>query len=497
MTTDAEMTTDADTTAGIAVSTAQDVDRIFQVQKASYSPARPPTLAERLDRLERVEKMLQENYTELVDALQADFGHRSRDQIVGADIFAVMSHLPHIKRHLKKWVKPRRRSSGALGLAGVRSYVVNEPLGVVGVMSPFNAPVSLALDPAVEALAAGNRVMVKPSELTPRTAGVLGRLVARYFDESELAVVSGGPDISAHFSALPWDKFVFTGGTGVGRKILAAAAPNLTPVILELGGKCPAVVLPDADIAAVGAKVAQGRLGNGGQICLCVDYALVPEASLEAFLDAVIEKTVTDFPTVQGNPEVSAIIDRRSYDRVLGYVAEAREKGFRVVQPDRYRGETLDPETRQLPLTIVVDPDDRLAVHREEVFGPVLSVYTYRTLDQALDLVNAKEKPLALYVFGRNRRAIRRVVDETSSGGVSVNELSLHAMSTSMGFGGVGPSGMGRYRGGRVGFEAFTNPKSVSVQSRLLARFSGGLLPPFTTERQRTMLYRMARLPRG
>jgi coniferyl-aldehyde dehydrogenase len=473
-----------------------DVDRIFNTQKEHYSPADAPTLKQRTDRLERIERLLQENYVELIDALVADFGTRSRDQILSADIFPPMNHLAHVKRRLRQWIKPQRRSSGPLGLLGVRSRVINEPLGVVGIMSPFNAPISLALDPAIEAIAAGNSVMIKPSELTPTTTDLFGRLVSRYFEETELAVVSGGPDVSAHFAALPWDKFLFTGGTQTGKKILAAAAPNLTPVILELGGKCPAVVLPDADIERVGAKIAQGRLGNGGQVCLDVDYALVPDALLEPFISAVIAKNNADFPTVQHNPDVSSIIDDRSYERILAYIHQARENGYRVIQPDLYRDEILDPGTRQLPLTIIVDPGDDLSIHREEVFGPILSIYTYHQVDDAIAIINAKDKPLALYIFGKSKRDICTITTHTTSGGITVNDLALHALSTSIGFGGVGPSGMGRYQGGRIGYEAFTNPKAVVTQSRLLGRYSGSLVPPLRSERQRNTILRLAHLPR-
>ena len=479
----------------ICGSTVDEVDRVFKTQKVSYSPAKISTYAERLSLLGQMEKLLRENYNELSDAIEADFGSRSRDHILTADIFPPLLHIAHVKNHLKKWMKPQRRSSGALGLMGVRSYVINEPLGVVGVMSAFNAPVALSLDPASQALAAGNRVMIKPSELTPSTSGLLQQLVAKYFDESMLAVVNGGPDISEHFCALPWDKFLFIGGSDTGRKVLSAAAPNLTPVILELGGKCPAVVLPDANIQQVGAKIAQGRLANAGQVCLDVDYAVVHETVLEKFIDAVIAKNNSDFPTVQNNREVSALIDQRSYDRVLGYITEARRLGFRVIQPDIYDHEVLDQSARQLPLTIVVNPDERLQLHRDEVFGPILSVYTYRKLDHAIDIVNDQSKPLALYVFGKDRKAIHRVTTETSSGGVTINDLALHAFSNSMSFGGVGPSGMGRYMGGLLGYEAFTNPKAVAKQSRVLARYSGSVVPPFKGAWQRNALLRLAGLP--
>jgi coniferyl-aldehyde dehydrogenase len=481
----------------VATSTADDVDRVFWRQVSAYSPANVPTHEMRVDRLTRIERMLQRHYRELVATLQADFGYRSQDQIIAADIASVMPQLANVRRHLKQWMKPRRRSSGVLGLAGARSFIIDEPMGVVGIMSPFSAPIGLALSPAVDAISGGNSVTMKVSELTPQTAALFSQLVDQYFDETELAVVTGGPDISAHFAALPWDKFLFTGGTNTGKRVMAAAAPNLTPVILELGGKCPELVLPDADITVAATKAAQGRLNNAGQTCLAVDYALVPEAKLEPFIAGVLAKNNQDFPTVQGNPEYSSMIDEWAYQRVLDLIAEARDYGMRVIQPDIYASEYISSQTRQIPLTIVVNPDERVRLYREEVFGPILSVYTYRDIDEAISIVNAKRKPLSMYVFGRDTRTIDYVLHHTTAGGVTVNDLAVHAFSTSMGFGGVGHSGMGRYKGGRVGFEAFTNPKSVFRQSRVLSRFTSQALPPFRSERQRDALLRLGRLPRS
>jgi coniferyl-aldehyde dehydrogenase len=479
------------------VDTIDRVDAVFAAQRSAYSPAHPPTAEERIDRIERLERLLQDHYRDLTATLEADFGHRSPDQILAADLYPGMAHARHVRRHLRAWMRPRRKSSGALGLLGVRSREYVEPLGVVGIMSPFNAPISLAVDPAIDAIAAGNSVIMKPSELTPRTAALFQELVADAFDESQVAVVTGGVGISTHFAALAWDKFLFTGGTDTGKRILEAAAPNLTPVILELGGKCPALVLPDADIASVGAQVAQGRLGNAGQICLSVDYALIPQNRLEEFLDAALAGATDVFPTVQGNPDYSSMITDRAYDRVLEIIDDARTSGARILRPAAVAAEPLERRTRQIPLTIVVNPGPDTRVDREEVFGPVLSVYTYSSLDQAIALVNSKPKALALYVLGRDRAAIRRIVTSTSTGGITVNAAALHAMSGSIGFGGVGPSGMGRYKGGRVGFDAFSNSKPVVFASRLLLRMAGdNAAPPLRTERARSNLLRMARLPR-
>jgi coniferyl-aldehyde dehydrogenase len=481
----------------IPVDTIERVDAVFAAQRAAYSPVAAPAGEERIGRIERLERLLQENYRDLTAALEADFGYRSPDQILAADMYPGMAHAAHVRRHLRQWMRPRRKSSGTLGLLGVKSREYVEPLGVVGIMSPFNAPISLAIDPAIDAIAAGNRVIMKPSELTPHTAALFQQLVSAAFDESEVAVVTGGVEISAHFAALPWDKFLFTGGTDTGKRILAAAALNLTPVILELGGKCPALVLPDADIQVTGGQIAQGRLGNAGQICLSVDYALVPEDRLEEFLDSALATATRIFPTVQDNRDYSSMITDRAYDRVLDLIGDARASGARVLQPTEAAAEPLDRGTRQVPLTIVVNPQPGSRVDQEEIFGPILSVYTYRTLDQAIAIVNGKPKALALYVLGWDRTAIQRVVTSTSTGGVTVNAAALHAMSGSIGFGGVGPSGMGRYKGGRVGFDAFSNSKAVVYTSRLLLRIAGdNAAPPFRTERARNSLLRMARLPR-
>lgn len=465
----------------------QEARAVFQRQKSQCSPSSTATYGERIDRLERIETLCRSHLDEITEALQADFGCRNPDVTFLADIFPQLDHVKYVKRKLRKWMKRERAGWSPLSLTGQRTYVIHEPLGVVGIMSPFNAPLSLALMPAVEALAAGNSVMIKTSESTPRTSELLGSLVARYFRAEEMAAVSGGVEMSRAFAALPWDLLFFTGGSEVGRKILSAAAENLTPAILELGGKSPCVLLDDADVGEAARKIGRVRQMNGGQVCIAGDYVLLPERHLEAFIAAVVESDGEAYPSILDNPEYTSVIHDGAYDRLVTYVDEARAAGCRVVESNPMNEAVPDRATRKIPLTLVVDPADHLKVSREEIFGPILPVHTYRRLDDAIAHINGGDKPLALYVFGRNRRRIDKILHSTSSGGVTVNDLLLHAGSHTMGFGGVGESGMGRYKGGYVGYRAFSNPKSVFEQG-IMRRFTGIFFVPYASERTRRIL---------
>ena len=464
---------------------------IFDLQRSHYSPSRPPSYEQRIDRLNRLEQLCRDHMDEITAALSADFGDRHPDYSFLADIYPPLVHTKHVKSHLRRWMRRQRVSSGLMALSGQRTYIVNEPLGVVGIMSPFNAPVSLALDPAVDAIAAGNTVILKMSESAPRTADITQALVEKYFKPEEMAVAVGEAEVSKAFAALPWDKLVFTGGSEVGKRVMAAAGENLTPVLLELGGKSPCVVLEDADISKVAPRVARVRQMNAGQVCISVDYVLVPEQHLEPFVQAVLATDREAYPTFLNNEQATSIIHEGAYDRLLSYVDEAREAGCRVILSDRDNEELPNREARKIPLTLVIDPSDELMVAQREAFGPILTIFTYRQLDQAIARINQGEKPLALYVFGNNRSQINRVINRTSSGGVTVNDLLLHAGSHTMGFGGVGYSGMGRYKGGFNGYQAFTNPKSVFEQG-LVGRFTVNIAPPITNERVRGWIRRQA-----
>lgn len=467
-----------------------EMTKIFEDQQQQYNRAQPMSLATRLATLNQLERLLRENLNAFVEALQADFGQRDPLQIIGADLTGPLTTIAYTRKHLRKWMKPDKKRLGLMGLSGSREYIYNEPLGVVGIMSPFNAPIDLALDPAIEAIAAGNRVMVKISEYTPKAAALLQKLAKKYVSETTFAVITGEADVSVHFSALNWDKFVFTGGSETGKKILAAAAPNLTPVVLELGGKNPAVVLPDANQQLAAEKIARGRSGNSGQICLDVDYAMVPANQLTDYIHLIVEQLEQAFPTYSDNPEYSAIINDAAYKRITGMLAEAQQRGTQLLTINPNHDAVPDATKRLIPLTLAINPDPDLQIAKNEIFGPILSIFTYETLDEAIAFINTHEKSLAMYVFGKNKAQLNRVIRHTSSGGVDINELALHAGSHEMGFGGVGYSGMGRYKGGKVGFETFSNPKSVYKQG-ILAKYTTRFMVPIHNQRNEKRFMKM------
>jgi coniferyl-aldehyde dehydrogenase len=465
----------------------EQVQQVFDLQKRNYASSKSVSFETRMDRLGRIESLFRENYPAMVQALQNDFGTRDPDVAFMGDVYSPLENVKVVRKSLKAWMKPERQSDGFMRLLGQRSYILHEPLGVVGVISPFNAPITLAFDPAIDAIAAGNTVMMRFPEVMPETGALMTRLVAKYFDPSEIAVVTGDVDLAKFFSSLPWDKLVFTGGATTARHIMAAAAKNLTPVLLELGGKSPVLIMEDADLRSVARKTVKTRLMNGGQVCIAGDYALVPEAQFETFLNLLEEEAHSIYPTVLKNPQYTAVVGDASFKRLNSYIEEARESGARIreIIPE---GEALpDLTSRKFPLTLVANPKPDLMLSKEEIFGPILPVLSYRTLEDALAIINSKEKPLALYIHGNDRTSIDRILSETSAGGVTVNDFLIHAGSHSMGFGGVGNSGMGRYKGGKVGFKAFSNPKSVLEQG-LVRRFSTNFLPPLSGSRARKML---------
>ena len=460
--------------------TIQGVQRVFDLQKANYKRSKIVPYDVRMDRLARIDVLFRENYPIMVKTLQKDFGTRDPDVAFLGDIYSPLENVAVARKNLKSWMKPKRQSDGILRLLGQRSYIQNEPLGVVGVISPFNAPITLAFDPAIDAIAAGNTVIMRFPEAMPATGTLMTELVTKYFEPAEMAVATGDLELAKFFSSLPWDMLAFTGGGTTARHIMAAAAKNLTPVLLELGGKSPIIVLEDADLRVVARKTVKTRLMNGGQVCIAGDYALVPETKLEEFLSMLMEEAQTIYPSVLDNPRYTSVVGETSFNRLTNYLDEARENDVRVIEFNPNNEALPSPETGKFPLSIAINPGPELRLSCEEIFGPILPVLSYESLGDAIETINSKEKPLALYIFGHNRAEIDRVLEQTSSGGVTVNDFLMHAGSHSMGFGGVGESGMGRYKGGKVGFQAFSNLKSVFEQG-ILGRFSQNFTPPLDT----------------
>lgn len=460
----------------------QEIERlgsIFLKQKAAGNLS----FDERIDVLSRLESLCRDNILEITRALEEDFGFRDPDVSFMADIYPQLSSIKHALKHLSKWVKKERVSSGFMFFTGQRKYILYESLGVVGIISAFNAPVSLSLEPAVDAIAAGNRVMIKMPEITPCVSGLLRDLVSSYFSDAEVSVICGDQEVSKSFASLPWDKLCFTGSSETGKKILASASVHLTPVLLELGGKSPCIVLDDANIEQAAYKICKARLLNGGQVCIAGDYVLLPERHLEKFIDFSVECVAALYDTDTDNECFTSIITDVAFDRVVGYINEAQSFGCRIVECNPIDASLPDSKSRKVPLTIIVNPAESLSVSKHEAFAPILSIYTYKDLYSIISHVNRNAKPLALYIFGNDRSSIDTIINNTSSGGVTVNDVLLHA---SMGIGGVGDSGMGR-RGGFIGFKTFSNPKAV-FEAGFLRKFSHNFIPPIKSVRFRRML---------
>lgn len=449
------------------------LQQAYARQRAAQAQAPYPALATRKHHLLQLEKLLLDNQQRIADAIRADFGNRSAHETRLLEIFPSVEGLRHARKHLQRWSRARSRPV-ALWFQPARARVMPQPLGVVGIIVPWNYPIFLAVGPLTAALAAGNRAVVKMSEFTPHTGELFASLINEYFDEQTICVINGGADVAVEFSKLAWDHLLFTGSTGVGRHVMRAAAENLTPVTLELGGKSPTIIGPDYPIDAAAASILYGKCLNAGQTCVAPDYVLLPEGKADAFLDAARSAVAKLYPTMATNGDYTAIINQRHLQRLRGYLAEAAEQGAHVV-PLSPLGENLDSCGKLAP-TLVFNPGEATQLMRDEIFGPILPVLTYRTLDQAIAFVNARPRPLALYYFERDSARIEQMMHQTIAGGVSINDVILHVAQHDLPFGGVGPSGIGHYHG-KEGFDTFSKLKPVFMQSRING--VGLLKPPY------------------
>lgn len=439
---------------------------LFEAQhSASRSQVAVP-LALRRDRLLRLQALLNLHGPALAQAVQADFGVRSLQLTEIADLFVLRTLLSSTLKKLPRWMKPVKVAT-PLYLQPSRAYLLRQPLGVVGVVSPWNYPLQLSLGPVITALAAGNRVMLKPSELTPQTSALLEALIAQAFAPDELCVVQGDGAFAAEFASLPFDHLFFTGSTAVGRKVAEAAAANLTPTTLELGGKSPCIIDASCDLDQAALKIAHGKLLNAGQTCIAPDYVLLPRGREAAFGAAFARAVAQLFPAIAGNPDYASIISPRHHERLQALLAQAEGGGARlqVIEPGAVAAHAAGTAPRQMAPVLVFDvaPDARLL--HEEIFGPILTVLAYDSLDEAIGYINARPRPLALYWFGSDITARERVLNNTVSGGVTVNETLMHIAHENLPFGGVGESGWGAYHG-ETGFLRLTQQKPVLLQSK-------------------------------
>jgi coniferyl-aldehyde dehydrogenase len=430
-------------------------------QKKAFAANRNPTLAERRDWLGALIAMMGANRTRIGEALAADFGAHPAHASDLIEVLGVIGRAHHVLEHIEQWAarSPRDVDPGFFGSAS--AYIEYQPKGAIGNMVPWNFPFDLSVGPMIEMLAAGNRVIVKPSEYAPASAELLSEMVGAAFDPDLVSVALGGVDLARAFAAQPWDHLLYTGSPDIGREVMKAAAANLVPVTLELGGKCPAVLTPGSvDAKSVEAVIGTKMIKNG-QMCVSVDYALVPRGEVERFVTEAQAFMASASPDYSRGPDCTGIISERHLGRLTGLLDEARDRQSRIVTlEDRT---DPDPATRAMPMCLVIDPDEDLALMREEIFGPILPVVPYDDLGAAIDRINAGERPLGLYVFGSDQEQIDRVLNTTISGGAAVNSCATQSALPSMGFGGSGMSGMGRHHG-IEGFREFSNPRGVFVR---------------------------------
>jgi coniferyl-aldehyde dehydrogenase len=442
---------------------ALELREVLALQRAAFARERHPSLATRLDRLDRLAALTERIAPELVTALAEDFGHRSSHVTRLADLMMVEAAIRHTRRHLKHWMKPRHVPT-PMAFQPATSRLLPQALGVVGIVAPWNYPFQLAVAPAAAALAAGNRVMIKPSELTPRCSELLRRAVAESFQPDEMTVLTGDAEVGRAFVTLPFDHLLFTGSTAVGRQVALAAAANLTPVTLELGGKSPAILNADCDLGQAATSLALGKMFNAGQTCIAPDYVVVPRELVGPFRDAMTAAMGRLYPDLPRNPDVTSIVNDRHHARLQALLADARERGAEVVP--LAPSTEASPHPRLMAPALVLNVNDGMRIMQEEIFGPLLPVVPYDSVDEVIERVNRFDRPLALYWYGRDTQARDRVLQETVSGGVTVNDCMWHFGQEELPFGGVGASGMGAYHG-EAGFRTFSQYKPVLVQSRL------------------------------
>jgi coniferyl-aldehyde dehydrogenase len=462
-----------DRSVGIESDAVQRMEAWFHVLRAASRRDVDVPLAVRRDRLKRLRALLERHGGKFEAAVSEDFGHRSAHETRLAETIIVEAAIKHAHRHVARWMAPRRIRTDPHFWPG-SNRLAPQPVGVVGVIAPWNFPLLLSLTPVVGALAAGNLVMIKPSERAPRFAACLSKAVSEYFATTEIVVVEGGPAVSERFAALPFDHLLFTGSTSVGRLVAARAAKNLTPVTLELGGKSPAIIDRSADLAVAARQIAFGKLLNAGQTCIAPDYVLCPADMLDKFVELFFAEVATLYGSDPRNPDYSSIVDAAHFARLERFIADAAAKGARIERradrPEAWKA------ARKLPPCLILATSDDMLIRREEIFGPILPVIPYERAEEAIAFVNDRDRPLALYWFGTDRNARQQVLRHTVSGGVTINDCLLHIAQENQPFGGVGASGTGSYHG-EWGFRAFSKEKPIFYRPRLSPL--GLLLPPY------------------
>jgi acyl-CoA reductase-like NAD-dependent aldehyde dehydrogenase len=444
-------------------SVSSQVAKLFDNQKQAFAKQSNPTLEQRKQSLKSLDRVIRDNISNIQAAISQDFGHRSGDETLISEVMGSLKAITYARKNLKSWIKPRKKAVD-ITFKPATAKIVPQPLGVVGIMSPWNFPFGLVIKPLVAAIAAGNRVMIKPSELTPAVAQLLSDLLGQVFEDTEVCVVQGGVDVATAFTELPFDHLLFTGSTANGRRVMSAAAKNLTPVTLELGGKSPVFIDNSTNLKTASKAIVTGKLLNSGQTCTAPDYILVPSSRQAEFVEVFTETARSMYSDPINNPDFTSIVNDSHYARLQSYLDNASESGAEIVS--LYPEANSDSSARKLLPTLVLNPTPESTIMNEEIFGPLLIVVAYDQLEDAVEFVKSKPHPLALYIFTEDKKVEDYVLENTIAGGVTINDTLLHYTQESLPVGGVGASGFGAYHG-VAGFETFSHMKPVFRQSRI------------------------------
>jgi len=453
---------------------------LLRLQRESYLAEGEVSAETRIDRLDRTIDVLVANAEKISEAMNSDFGCRPRQVNLMTDVTGSLENLKHARKHLRKWMKAEKRPSMfPLGLLGGRSSIQYQPKGVVGVIAPWNFPLGMVFEPLAGVIAAGNRAMIKPSEFTPATSELIDEMVGKTFDPTEIAVVTGGPEVGQAFSSLAFDHMVFTGATSVARHIMAAASKNLVPVTLELGGKSPTVISETADLREAIERIMVGKMLNAGQVCIAPDYVMLPEGKMDEAVAIAREVVAEMYPTLLNNEQYTAMLNERHFQRMQKNIDDANDRGAQVVAINPANEDFSVNPTQKIPPTLILNPGDDALCMQDEIFGPLLPLKTYTKFEDVISYINARPRPLAAYYFGKDSTEEHRFLTGTTSGGACVNDVMFHMLQKDLPFGGVGPSGMGSYHG-IEGFKAFSHAKSVYKQpGKIPVTKLAGFMPPY------------------
>ena len=457
----------------------QNLEALVELQRSKFRAEGQVTYSIRIDRLKRLKALIVENKTEFAETTKREFGGaRSYEFSLFSEFASKVEGIDYVMKHLKEWMKPeKRKTNKPMNFLGGKSQVRHFPKGVVGIISPWNLPFGLTVAPLTGALAAGNRAILKPSEFVPETAALFAEIIPKYFSEDEVAVVTGGADISQRFAELPFDHLLFTGSSNIGAKVMQSASKNLVPVTLELGGKSPVIIGRSAKLDLAGTRLTFGKLLNGGQLCLSPDYVVVPNELEEQLIARVVHEAQSMYPNITENEDYAGVINERHFARLQNYIDDAVAKGAKltIVGASKTR---VSEDNRRMPLHILQNVTEDMLVMHEEIFGPILPVITYSDVAEVPDMIEPRRNPLAMYYFGKDKREQEYLLSHVQSGGVCINDITLHYVQEDLPFGGVGASGMGAYHGPE-GFRSLSHARAIYSQTMIDVLPIIGARPPF------------------